>query len=321
MNITRRWFLSRSGAVAASLGAFAGKAALSGEKVMLPAVDTHQHLWDLAKLRLPWLKPGSDLSRSFVMKDYVEAIDGLNVVKAVYMEVDVAPEDKLAEAEYVVGLCRQKDNPTCAAVIGGRVAEPGFKDYITRFKGSPYVKGVRQIIGKPGQCLEDAFVKGIRLLGGLGMSFDVCTRPALLADAAKLVEVCPDTRFVVDHCGNVPPKSLLPGGDEAVAEAWRRDMGRLAKAGGRVVCKLSGIVASLRRGEWSADDLAPAINACIETFGPERCVWASDWPVCTRGAALREWLTAFRQVIAPRPEADQRKLLHDNAVRFYGLRD
>ncbi len=286
---------------------------------MLPAVDTHQHLWDISKLRPPWLKGAGELDRSFVMKDYLEATAGLNVVKAVYMEVDVAPEDKLAEAESVVGLCKQKDNPTCAAVIGGRVAEPGFRDYITRLKGSPFVKGVRQIIGKPGQCLEDAFVKGIQLLGELGMSFDICTGPALLADAGKLVEQCPDTRFVVDHCGNVPPKSLLPGGDKAVADGWRRDMGRLAKAGGRVVCKLSGIVASLPRGKWTPDDLAPTINACIEIFGPERCVWASDWPVCTRGASLREWLTAFRRIIASRPEAEQRKLLHDSAVRFYQL--
>ena len=244
---------------------------------MLPVVDTHQHLWDLSKLRLPWLKPGGDLSRSFVMKDYLQATAGLNVVKSVYMEVDVAPEDKVAEAEYVVDLCKQQDNPTCAAVVGGRVAEPGFKDYIMRFKGSPYVKGVRQIIGKPGQCLEDAFVKGVQLLGELGMSFDICTGPTLLAEAAKLVEQCPDTRFVVDHCGNVPPKSLLPDGDKTVADGWRRDMARLAKTGGdRIICKLSGIVASLPRGKWTPDDLAPALNACIETFGPERCVWASE---------------------------------------------
>jgi predicted TIM-barrel fold metal-dependent hydrolase len=273
----------------------------------------------LGKLRLPWLKGAGELNRSFVMKDYLEAAAGLNVVKAVYMEVDVAPENELAEAEYVVDLCQRKGNPTCAAVIGGRVTEPGFKGYITRFRGSPWVKGVRQIIGKPGQCLEDAFVKGTRLLGELDMSFDICTSPALLADAAKLVEACPDTRFVVDHCGNVPPKALLPGGDKAVADAWRRDMANLAKAGDRLICKLSGIVASLPKGKWTPDDLAPVISACIDTFGPDRCAWASDWPVCTRGATLREWLTAFRQIIASRPEAEQRRLLHDNAVRFYNL--
>ena len=323
MAMTRREFASRAvqGTLAlAALGAApAEKPKPSGERPMLPAVDTHQHLWDLTRLRPPWLKGAGELNRSYVMKDYLEATAGLSVAKAVYMEVDVAPEDKLAEAEYVVGLCQRKDNPTCAAVIGARVADAGFKDYITRFKGSPYVKGVRQIFSREGQCLEDAFVKGIRLLGELGLSFDICTAPALLADATKLVELCPETRFVVDHCGNINPMNLRPGGDRAAADAWRRDMARLAKAGDRIVCKLSGIVASLPRGKWSPDDLAPTINACIELFGPGRAIWASDWPVCTRGATLGEWLAAFREIISPRPEPDQRKLLHDNAMRFYGL--
>ena len=97
------------------------------EKNLVPIVDTHQHLWDLTKLRLPWLKPGTELHRSFLTKDYLEATDGLNVVKAVYMEVAVAPDQKLAEAEYVIELCRRDDNPTVAAVIGGMPGAEGFK--------------------------------------------------------------------------------------------------------------------------------------------------------------------------------------------------
>jgi len=285
---------------------------------LLPIVDTHQHLWDLSRLRLPWLNGAGELNQSFVTKDYLAATQGLNVVKAVYMEVDVAPDQKAAEAEQIIELCRRKDSPTVAAVIGGRVASDGFKDYITRFKGSPYVKGVRQIVGKPGQCLEEPFVKGIRLLGELGMSFDLCMSPTLLGDAATLVERCPETRFIVDHCGNIHPRAFGPGGDPAAVAQWRRDMARLAK-GKQVVCKISGIVASLPRGNWAADDLAPAVDACLDIFGPDRVVFGSDWPVCTRAATPRQWVEALRQIITRRPEAEQRKLLADNAVRFYGL--
>jgi len=287
---------------------------------MLPIVDTHQHLWDLTKFRLPWLKGAGELNRSFVTKDYAEAAAGLNIVKAVYMEVDVAPDQKAAEAEHVIGLCRRGEGPTVAAVIGGLPGSEGFRDYITRFKGNPYVKGVRQVLhgAKAGACLEAAFVGSIRLLGELGMSFDLCMAPRLLADGAKLVEQCPDTRFVVDHCGNIDPRAFRPGGDRAAADAWRRDMARLAKSD-RAICKISGIVASLPKGEWTAADLAPAINHCIETFGPDRVVFASDWPVCTRAATLRQWVEALEAVIRSRSEADQRRLLHDNAARFYGL--
>ena len=58
---------------------------------MIPIVDTHQHLWDLTKFRLPWVKGAPRLARSFLMEDYLEATKGLGVVKSVYMEVDVEP--------------------------------------------------------------------------------------------------------------------------------------------------------------------------------------------------------------------------------------
>src|SRR5207302_1953413 len=85
-------------------------------------VDTHQHLWDLNRFTLPWLQKGTPLARSFVMDDYRQASAGLNVVKAVYMEVDVEPKQQVAEAEYVLDICRQGKAPTVAAVISGRPA-------------------------------------------------------------------------------------------------------------------------------------------------------------------------------------------------------
>ena len=81
------------------------------------------------------------------------------------------------------------------AVISGRPASDGFKKYVGRFKGSKHIKGLRQVLHndgtKAGYCLEPAFVKGIQLLGELGLSFDLCMRPGELADAAKLIERVP----------------------------------------------------------------------------------------------------------------------------------
>jgi predicted TIM-barrel fold metal-dependent hydrolase len=50
-------------------------------------------------------------------------------------------------------------------------------------------------------------------------------------------------------------------------------------------------------------------------------MFGSDWPVCRRAATYRQWVTALKEVIRGRSEAEQRKLLHDNAVRFYGLKE
>jgi predicted TIM-barrel fold metal-dependent hydrolase len=292
---------------------------------MLPIVDTHQHLWDLSKFHLPWTDSAPSLKRNFVTSDYLAATQGLNVVKAVYMEVDVEPTQQVAEAEYILDLCERADNPTVGAVISGRPASDQFAAYIQRFKGNPRIKGVRQVLHggstPAGYCLQPTFVKNVQLLGDLGMSFDLCLRPGELSDAVKLVDQCPGTQFILDHCGNADPyvvADMTSDGGDHTRQQWMDDIQALA-ARSNVVCKISGIIARARPGDWTASDLAPTINHCLDSFGPERVVFGGDWPVCTLGAPYRSWVNALKIVIANRSEADQRKLLHDNAVRLYRL--
>src|SRR6267142_1795788 len=96
---------------------------------------------------------------------------------------------------------------------------------------------------------------------------------------------------------------------------WRRDMANIAKHK-NVVCKVSGIVASARPGMWTADDLAPIVNHTLEVFGAERVMFGGDWPVCTLTATYRQWVEALKAIVRNRPAEEQRKLFHDNAVRF-----
>src|SRR5262245_1711086 len=100
---SRREFLQSMAAVTAGAAALqASPSTFAKDETVtdLPIIDTHQHLWDLKKFTLPWhaAEDVPSLRRSFVMSDYLEATKGLNVVKTVYMEVDVAPEQQVAEA-------------------------------------------------------------------------------------------------------------------------------------------------------------------------------------------------------------------------------
>jgi len=294
----------------------------------LPLIDTHQHLWDLARLQVPWVPRAAEvLRRSYVTRDYLEATRGLNVVKAIYMEVDVAPEDKVAEAELITELCESGEHPTVAAVIGGQPGEPAFAAYIRKMAENRFVKGVRQVLhgSTPrGHCLSAQFVQSIRLLGELGLCFDLCMRPDELDDGLRLVDQCPGTQFIIDHCGNADPKAFLPaarrddGKPSHDPEAWRRNMAALA-ARDRVVCKISGVVARAPQPTWGPEDLAPVVTRCLDLFGPDRVVFGSDWPVCLVGAPLADWVTALKQIISDRPLEHQRKLLHDNAQRIYAV--
>ncbi len=319
--MTRREFLAASAAAAS--GGLHPRLASSKDKPMLPVVDTHQHLWDLDKFKLAWFDAktpeGKILGHRFGPQEYAEETKGLNVVKAVYMEVDVVPEQQQQEADYVVKLCEGKATPTCAAVVSGRPNSDGFEKYARQFKGSKYVKGLRQVLHvkdtPAGYALEEKFVKGIQLLGELGLSFDLCVRPAELPDFAKLVDQCPDTRFVLDHCGNADLKHT-----QAERDRWKRDMAEIAKRK-NLVGKVSGFIASAPgRGKWTLDDLAPVVNHTLDVFGPDRVMFGGDWPVCLLGVEkYADWLSALQTVVKDRPEDQRRKLFHDNAVRFYGL--
>jgi len=282
---------------------------------MIPIVDTHQHLWDLSKFKLGWVKDGDPLAQSFTPVEYAEAIKGLNVVKSVYMEVDVVPEQQQAEADYVTELCKAGNTPMVAAVVSGRPASDGFAKWAGQFKGSKYVKGIRQVIhpdsAPPGFCLKPEFMKGVQLLGELGLSFDICIRPTELGDAAKLVDACPGTRFILDHCGNGPVKSKD-------LTQWKKGMTLLGQKK-NLVSKVSGIVAGADKGKWTPADLAPIVNHTIESFGWDRVMFGGDWPVCTKAATYAQWVDALKEIVKDRPEDEQKRLFHDNAVKFYGL--
>lgn len=298
----------------AAFGAAAALGADEPRREPLRVVDTHVHLWDLNRLRLPWIQRDSPLNRSFVIRDYRAAIEGQNVVKALYMEVDVAPNQLVAEAEHVLGLCRQGGSPLVGAVIGGRPDAEDFAQYLRRFRGNRYLKGVRRVLHNAatpaGYCLRPAFVRGVRLLGEMGLRFDLCMRPADLGDAVRLVESCRDVSFILDHCGNGPVYA-------EDRRQWQRDMDRLGRLR-NVVCKVSGIAVQLRP-RWRAEDLAPVVNHTLRAFGPERVMFAGDWPVCTTRATFRQWLDTLKTIVRERPADEQRRLFHDNAVRVYGL--
>lgn len=331
---TRRAFLGTAASVAsagfllqnASGSPSAGPSA--DDSAGIPLVDTHQHLWDLSNQTLPWLKGSPDvLNRTYWLAEYAAATQGLNVVQAVYMEVDIHPDQQRQEAETLISICRKGDSPTIAAVISGRPASEDFADYIRSFRTSPEIKGVRQVLHSDatpkGYCLQPRFRKSMELLGELGLSYDLCMRPEDLGDGLTLARSTPGTRFIVDHCGNGDPESFLsdrvrkspPKHDP---EKWLAHISALADCD-NVICKISGIIASAPKGVPFVESLAPLINHCLKEFGPDRVVFGGDWPVCLLGATYHEWVTTLRAIVADRPIADQKKLFHENARRFYGL--
>ncbi len=323
MPITRRDFL-RTTAIGTTAAAWGTHAAAADVVPLI--IDTHQHLWDLSKLELPWLKDApAILNQTYHLKQYSAATAGLNI-RAMYMEVHVAERLLDDEAQHVVEICNSGTAPTVAAIIGGRPASEAFPAYAQRMKKHPAVKGMRYVLHSPetpvGYCRGEQFIKGLRLLGSLGLTYDLCMRPTDLGDAFFAVEQCPDTRFILDHCGNADPRAFNPKLDPNEpathkADDWKRGIDQLAQQK-NIHIKISGVIARLPAG-GDAGDLAPIVNHCLDAFGPDRVIFGSDWPVCLLGRPLKTWVDYLTQIIATRPAADREKLWSGNTRKLFAL--
>ncbi|MFN0198463.1 MAG: amidohydrolase family protein [Planctomycetaceae bacterium] len=284
-----------------------------------PIIDTHQHLWDLKKFNLPWVKdPGLEsMNRNYLMSDYLETTKGFNIAKTVYMEVDVHPSQQQKEADYVLALCDKEDNPMDGVVISGELHQKEFAPYIKTLAENSFVKGVRKVLHgsstPPGHCLQPQFVEHVQLLGKLGLSFDLCMRPEEVIDTVKLADKCPKTQFILDHLGNMGVASP----DEKLRKNWEHAIQELAQRP-HVACKISGVVATANE-KWKPADLADLVNYCLDAFGSERVVFGGDWPVCMLRATLPEWILALREIVQDRSEEFRQKLWHDNAIKIYRL--
>ena len=253
------------------------------------------------------------------------ATKGLNISKAIYLEVDVIPSQQNDEARYVTEISKDPKHPTVAGVISGRPENEGFKKYIDQYKDNKHIKGLRRLMETTpsGFCLQPRFIHSVAYLGELNKHFEITIQPTQLNDALSLVKRCSNTRFVIDHCGTADPKAYLSekkrGGAIPMHEAdqWKADMSRLADQS-NTVCKISGIVAHAPNG-WTTEHLAPIVNHCLDEFGPDRVMFGGDWPVCLLGARYGEWVNALNEIVSNRPEEERQKLFHRNGTRTYQL--
>ncbi len=302
-------------------------AATSGNN-SIPIIDTHQHLWDLRQLRTPWLDDAPELLRQkFHNEEYARATQGLPLKHAIYMEIDVHPDDQQKEADLLLQQIADGSTPTMAAIISGRPNDSAFEAYISALATHSGIKGARQVLHPPaterGLCLQPQFVKSMQLLGQLNLSFDLCMRPAEVSDAVKLAKLCPETQFILDHCGNAQPSAFqtTAAADEKPSHSaaqWKRDIEQLA-ACPNVACKISGVIASVLKGQDPVEMLSPIVNHCLDSFGPDRVVFGGDWPVCLLGGSFKDWVATLQTIIKDRPVGDQEKLWHKNAMTIYRL--
>jgi predicted TIM-barrel fold metal-dependent hydrolase len=274
----------------------------------IPIIDTHLHLVHLDRFSYPWLGDVPALNRDFTLETYRPQAEAAGIAQSIHMEVDVAAADQMRETEFVTAL----GGSVVAAISSCRPENKDFAAQIERLAANPKVKGLRRILHTSPDELSQAplFTENLKRLAAHRLSFDLCVQARQLPLALRIARACPDVQFILDHCG-------VPAVKERVLDPWRADIKALA-AEPNVACKVSGVDA-YADGNWTADDLRPYVAHVIESFGWDRVVWGSDWPVCTLTAELGRWVAATRRLIAGESESNQAKLLNGNARRIYRL--
>lgn len=275
-------------------------------------IDTHQHLIWRDRLGYGWTAGIPALaSGDFTPEDYQAQTAGLGIAGTIFMECGVDDADHQAEARYVATRVGRDG-------ILGQIAscrpetDQGFDAWLEEC-GGLHVKGYRRILHVvPDDMSQSAtFRANLRKIGRKGLPFDMCFLARQLPIAEELARACDGQALVVDHCG-VPD---IAGG---AFDVWAKGIDRLA-ALPHVSVKLSGISAYAAPGTASAATLRPWVDHVIQSFGPARVVWGSDWPVVLLGAGLAPWIKMTRELIAGLSADEQAAIAGANARRLYGV--
>jgi predicted TIM-barrel fold metal-dependent hydrolase len=294
----------------------------------MPIIDAHQHFWDLSLGRHPWLggehqvpfRYGdySAIRRDYLPDDYARDSANFDVVKTVHMEAEWDPADPLAETAWLMDLNARTGRPNAivgqawfarddiADVLAGHAACPLMRSIRQKPAAAPSREAFRPRI--PGSMADPAFRAGYALLGGHGLHYDLQTPWWHLGEAADLARDFPETTVILNHTG-LPADRSREGLD-----GWRAAMETFAAQPNAMV-KISGIC--VPRRAWTADLNREVVLDTIAIFGADRAMFASNFPVDSLWASFDEIFGGFLEITAGLPEADRRKLFHDNAERVY----
>jgi predicted TIM-barrel fold metal-dependent hydrolase len=285
----------------------------NGGRMDSAIIDTHLHLIYRERLSYPWLASVAALDRDFPYERYHAEARRCGVTDAIHMEVDVAPSDIEAETRNVGALAVQARSLLRGAISSCRPEDESFPAFLERQLANPVVKGFRRVLHVvPGAVSEsEIFRRNLRRLAGSGRPFDLCVRPDQIEKAIALADLAPDVQFVLDHCG-------VPAIKDRAEHPWRERIVEIARRP-NVAVKISGVVAYADATTWTVDDIRPYVEHAIESFGWDRVVWGSDWPVCTLTASLSTWMAAIHAITLGCSPRERESLFSANARRIWRL--
>lgn len=294
---------------------------------MTGIVDAHHHIWrqqDLFWLSGPMLPrifgPYEPIRRDYPMSEYLTDIAKAGVTRSVYVQANWAKEDFEKEVAWVQQTADESGWPH--GIVGyADLMVDDVRPQLDRLKTYPLLRGIRmqlhwhdnpqyRFAARPDLMREPVFRRNMAYLADYGLSFDLQVFTGQMADAAELAADFPSITFILQHAGML--EDLSPQG----WAAWRTGMRKLAKQP-NIVSKLSGLGTFVHRvdGKLTTD----IVRETVTLFGPERCLFGSNFPIEKLWTSYAELIAAHRAALAGYPPADQEMILTGTAKRIYRL--
>ena len=278
---------------------------------MTPVVDSHQHYWDLQRFEYPWMagEQLEPLRRNFLPEDLRPLIDKAGVDRTVFVQT----QHNLEENRWVLELCREND--FLAGMVGWvDLASEQCEEQLLEFWDDPYFVGIRHIThDEPDDdfIIRDDVVRGLGTLEKHGVPFDLLFFTRHLRHAPTLAERLPNLKMVIDHLS----KPLIK---EGRMDRWPEEIKAAARYP-NMYCKLSGMVTEADWNAWKPADFKPYVETALEAFGPDRCMFGSDWPVSTLAGEYGQVFHLLEEVLGPISDDERAKIFGQTAAKFYNL--
>ena len=273
-------------------------------------IDAHQHFWRYSADEYAWIDDSmAALRRDFLPADLKSELDRCGFAGAVAVQA----RQTLDETRWLLELAARA--PFILGVVGWvDLRSPRVREQLGAFAANSKLVWIRHIVqSEPDErfLLQPEFLRGIALLAEFDLAYDILIYPKHLAVATEFVRRFPGQRFVLDHLAKPPIKS-------GEIDSWARGIRELA-AVPNVLCKLSGLVTEADWKRWKLDHIKPYLDVAFESFGPDRLMIGSDWPVCTVAAKYDQAIRAVEEHLSQYPTEIREAVLGGNAKRFWRL--
>lgn len=297
-------------------------------------IDAHFHIWrqaDLAWLSGPMqpriFGPYEAIRRDYPISEYLSEASAAGVEKAVYVQANWPVDKAEAEVAWVETVAHETGWPH--AIVGyADMTVADVRPALDRLARYPRVRGVRQqfhwhedplyrFAADPDLCRRPAVQTNVARLADYGWSFDLQVFADQMPGAADLAQACPGVPFILQHAG------MLTGTTPADWTHWRRNIAVLANEP-NVYAKLSGFGTFIHRNDGG--HIAQLIQATVSAFGPQRCLWGSNFPIEKLWTDYASLIAAHRRGVdglVPASGLDAgtaaRSIFYDTASRVYRL--